>query len=358
MGGRVMDQRVTYSQRTCAQSCLRKHCLAYVHGIRPAGQAKALRMGSATHLGLDLQAQGMEPSTAIAHALATYDWDMPTDEERRYLWTIERETVGCLLSGYFWRWTNQPMKVIATEQSVTAPIYNPVTQRPMRTHKNAGKIDKIWQLEDGRLAVGEHKTTSDDISPESDYWKRLRIDSQISDYLDMARANGWAVDTVIYDVIRKPTIRPKLVPILDDDGRKVVVDERGNRMHLANGKPRQAPEKDSKQRLLQRRETPTEFSHRLREDIGARPDFYYARREIARTEDDLIEARWDTYQTTKLIHECNLENRWPRSTRACLTYGRCPYFELCTSGWNPNSDETLPEGFVIVDDPHQELAEA
>ncbi len=350
-----MDRRVTYSQRSCAQTCLRKHCLAYVHGIRPVGQPKALRMGSAVHLGLDLQAQGFEVTTAVAHALQTYYQDEPDDDAANYNWRIERETVGCLLTGYFWRWGNEPMEVVKTERPVEAAIMNPHTQRPMRVHVNAGKIDKIWRLADGRLAVGEHKTTSDDIAPDSDYWRRLRIDSQISDYLDMARANGFEVDTVIYDAIRKPSIRPKIVPILDGDGLKQVLDADGHRVFLANGKPRQAADKAAGHYLLTEMETPAQFGQRLREDIAARPEFYFARREIARTEDDLLEARWDTYQTTKLIHECHQADRWPKNTRACLTYGRCAYFNLCTSGFDPRSDDTLPEGYMVVADPHQEL---
>ena len=40
---------------TCAGTCLRKCCIAYLHGIRPAGDAAPLRFGKGWHDGLDVK---------------------------------------------------------------------------------------------------------------------------------------------------------------------------------------------------------------------------------------------------------------------------------------------------------------
>lgn len=349
-----MDKRLTNSQRSCAQTCLRKHQLAYVHGIRRIGQAKPLRMGSVVHEALDRAAK-TDKDEAIHDAVAWYRKNAPSDADDLYAWRVEAETVAVLLSGYFWRWQEQMFEVVASEITVEAPIINPETGHPMRTFSSAGKIDKIWKLPDGRLAVGEHKTTGDDIAPDSDYWQRLRIDNQISGYLDWAQFMGFPVQTVIYDVIRKPSIRPKKVPVLDENGHKVVHDREGQRVYLANGKPRQSASEKDGWTLYTKPETPEQFGERLRLDIGERPDFYYARREIPRVAADMEEARFDVWQTAKLIADCDRYDRWPRNTRACLTMGRCAYFTLCTNGFIVG--DPLPDGFEVVDDVHVELAE-
>jgi hypothetical protein len=46
---------------------------------------------------------------------------------------------------------------------------------------------------------------------------------------------------------------------------------------------------------------------------------------------------------------------FPQNDRACTQMGCCEYLELCSSGFDPNNYERLPEGFKIVEDVHQEL---
>lgn len=343
---RKLDRRITYSQRSCAQSCLRKHALAYVYGIRRRGQARPLRMGSVVHDGIDLMAKG--DADAVAKALAPYD-AMPDDEGERHAWLVERETCGCLLTGYQWYWQDAGFSVVESEQTLTAALKN-------MSLIQAGKVDRIVRMEDGRLAVLETKTTSEDISDDSDYWKRLRIDGQISDYIRLARMNGFDVSTVIYDVIRKPTIRPNKVPLRDDDGLKIVLDQDGERVCGRGGKWRQSASSKDGYVLQSRLETAEEFGARLREDITQRPEYYYQRREIPRISKDLEEASYDLHMSASIIQGCHQHRCWPRNTRQCLMYGRCEYFDLCTSGFEPDEDD-VPEGYEIVDSVHRELDE-
>lgn len=313
-----MDHRLTNSQLSTAKTCLRKHQLAYVLGIRPDRDAMPLRMGKAFHLGLDEKSKGKSADESILSAIATYDKAAPhfADAEHETDWLVEREIVSCLLSAYFWRWAEMDaaLTVVASEMAFEMPLLNPETNRASRKYVYAGRIDKIVRLSDGRLAVMEHKTSGSDLTPESDYWKRLRIDSQISNYCLGARHLGHHVETVLYDVTRKPSIR------------------------------------------LKKTETVAQYSERLIADIGARPEWYFARREIPRLEADLTEAAFDLWQTAQIVGDCDRLNRWPRNTSSCVGFGKCAYFDLCTNAFNPETSE-IPPGFLRVVDPHQELAE-
>ena len=341
------EQRITHSEMQTAKTCLRKEFLAYQRGIRPEREAQPLRMGGAVHKALDAYKQYLrkkmewddKPDTdgIIRATLFEYDMHKPTDIAYLYDWEIERETISRLLAGYFWRWAEMDdgMEIIASELQFELPIINPDSGRAGRTATVAGCIDGTVKLPGGQLAVMEHKTSGGDIGPESDYWKKLRIDSQISLYYLAAQMLGYDVQTVLYDVIGKPSIRPYKATPLEKRKYKKTTGELYANQHEDN-------------------ETPTEYGERIREDMTEQPNNYYARREIPRMESDLEEFKYELWQMSKLLHDCKKFGRWPRNTGACIGFGRCPYFELCTGGYDINSGE-LPAGYVIVENVHQEL---
>lgn len=181
--------------------------------------------------------------------------------------------------------------------------------------------------------ICEHKTTSEDVSLGADYWKRLKIDQQISNYFVGARALGFEPDGCLYDVIRKPSIRPSTsVPVLDEDGVKVVRDAAGERVRTKDGKKWRETGDAAQGFVLQTRdETPEEFRERLRASIAEAPDRYYARGTIVRLDEDERDAAFDAWQTAREIREAELADRWPRNPDACVRYGRtCEYFPVCT----------------------------
>lgn len=181
--------------------------------------------------------------------------------------------------------------------------------------------------------IVEHKTTSEDISPGADYWKRLRLDTQVSTYHVGARALGFMPDECLYDVVRKPQIRPlKATP---EESRKYTKD---GRLYAA-------------QRAAD--ETSEEFRIRLRENIAESPDKYYGRGHIPRLEEDERDAAYDAWQTAKNIREAELSSRWPRNPDACVRFGRtCDFFPVCTR------ESSVMDGtrFVKKADAHVELS--
>jgi len=301
---------ITHSSSVCYKTCPRKYFYQYIMTIRKSVESTPLRIGKAVHLGLDLWAVGTDPQESITRAVASYEVlpEWANTEELVYQWMIEREKVARLLSGYFWRWGEVEEKIIQSERAFEVDLLNPDTGRPSSNYNLAGRIDKIIETAGKRLAIKEHKTCSEDISNDSDYWLRLRIDQQISQYMTAARRLGYDVETVIYDVIRKPTIGPLTIPLLDEDGLKIVVDESGERVYLdAKGKsepkPRQSGDSKKGWSLQTRKQTPQEYGERLTDDIAIRPEYYYAQREIPRLNSDLEEFEYEAWDLQKQIQE-------------------------------------------------------
>ena len=343
---------LTHSRIQTAKTCLRKHLYAYEFGLRPLREAQPLRMGSAVHLALDLLAQGETLEDVVATLRQNYATRPEWADEHE--WLTECEIVVRLVCGYVWRWQGDGLTVLATEQAFEMPIVNPSTGREARNFRIAGKLDKVVRRADGRVLLKEHKTTGDSIEADSDYWRRLRIDSQVSLYMLGARYKGFGVEGILYDVIHKPGMRPKQMPVLDGDGFKIVTNETGERQFKTNNSPYQSANKAKGWTLETTLETPTAFGDRLNADIGARPDFYYRREEIARLGSDLDEFEVELWHRQKNLRECQKHGWWDRNTDACLHPYRCAYRELCFQGINPTNGD-IPEGYRKLDYVHPEL---
>jgi len=381
---------LTNSRKGCAMTCLRKHFIEYEQGVRPVEQARPLWMGSVFHEYLDFRARmtdttpeskpvpAMTPQEAADKALAIYDTGLEhVDDERMEQWLIDREVLYRLMICYNWRWSeyDDNIEVVASELKFELPIINPESGFPMRSFNLSGKIDKIVKLADGRLALMEHKTTSKDLSPDSTYWSRLSIDSQISIYYMAAQQLGYDIKTVIYDVIRKPSIKPApltqaATKVLMDTGAYMGKNKETKELSIMYGNydvlasddvtsvdvDNRHAEVIPGKKANAIRETLPMYGDRLTYEIGENPDYYMQRKELARLPNEIDETRYELWQTAKLLMDCRNNNRWPRNTSACTMFGQCQNFNICTNGGlNPNG--SLPEGFVRVDNIHQELLE-
>lgn len=139
----------------------------------------------------------------------------------------------------------------------------------------------------------ELKTTSEDCSPGSMYWKKLTLDNQVSMYLAAAREMGFDVMGVVYDVIRKTALRPT---------------SKGT-------------------------ETPASYESRIIGQMIEAPDRYFTRGVIVRTEADLEAHADDVWQIAELIRHARNKDRWPRYIGACVSYGStCDYWPVCAEG--------------------------
>ena len=295
-----MTRELTNSMRNKFASCHRAFKFCYEDLKRPIKTSDALNFGTAMHSMLEAYWQAKIPTT-------------PKMEDG-----YSSMTLLALFEGYKKRWEESDKatyETIGTEMRFDAPLMNPETGGLSKTFHLSGKIDALAKEKaTGKVVIVEHKTTSQDIGPGSDYWRKLPIDGQVSGYYCGAEALGHQASTCLYDVIRKPTIKPlKATP---EDKRKYNKDGSLSKACREND------------------ETPDEWYERLSADIASRPDYYYARIEISRSDNDLLEYLFDMWAVSREIADAERMNRWSRNSQACSVYGTCEYFGVCTGESN------------------------
>lgn len=288
---------LTASRMNAFFACPRKHYYSHELGLRRAEPSDALRIGTAMHKALELRALGADAGEAYNAAIATGTFT-----------ESDAATLFGLIGGYYnaYKNGNDAIERMHPEIEFNLPIPG------SRTFTAAGKIDGLAVLKDGRTALVEHKTCSEDISAGAPYWERLRFNVQLMQYVLAARANGWDVECAVYDVIRKPSIRVK------------------------------------------QNETPDEFGARLLADCTERPEFYFARREVAILDDHIHEFETQRDVLCKMLLHCKAAARkaalpeygWIRHCNA-VTCRACEYAPVCLQNIHVDADN-VPGGFVIA----------
>lgn len=222
-------------------------------------------------------------------------------------------------------------EILDVEHEFQFPLLNPDTEAASRSFDEAGKIDvKARDRRNGKIVVIEHKTTSDSVAPDSDYWDRLRMDTQCSKYYLAAAQDGEEVSGILYDVIGKPGQRPSLVPTLDKDGYKIVLGPDGFRVFTKDGKkPRETGDAEKGWVVQGAIETPDQFEARLLSVLRESPGDYFAQREVPRLASDLLEYMADTWALGQQLLYARQHTLWPRNPQACKMMGTCEMFDLC-----------------------------
>lgn len=291
---------LTASSLAALTSCARKYFLSYELGMRKKVPADALKFGTAFHAGLEVRAKGVSPECAVQTAIETAG-DAAFDE-------VTAEKINALLVGYYSRYGN------GTEDATIAEMTPEVEfcfKLPfLRGFAVAGKIDGIVTLKDGRRGLIEHKTTGEDISWDSDYWRNINRD-QIALYgIAIEKLKLPSVDVYLYDVIRKPTIRQT------------------------------------------QKETAAEYGERLLNDATeVRPDYYYARREIPLLDCDreglarrLMAAGSLIKHYRKEAAKMDAMGAWSGEAwlkcGSMMTCKACPFRGICDSPTVPDDFET------------------
>lgn len=303
---------LTNSRLRDARACQRLHHIQYGLGYRPVVEAATLFFGRLVHLMLEAwwlaTRAGLAGAPRVAEAFAAVPGDAdPFDAAR----------ARAMLYGYEAHWGAELYQVAAVEAQFETDLVNPETGKPSRTWRLGGKIDLLLA---GPPRLMEHKTSSEDISPGSTYWKKLRMDGQVSAYFAGARALGHDVRECIYDVLGKPGLKPYQV-----------------------SSKRAVPE------------TPEEFEARCMAAIGEEPGRYYQRGSVVRLEQEMDDALFDIWQTAQQLREAERLGRFPRNPDACEKWGRvCPYFGVC-SGEASLEDASQ---FRRLEQPHPELSQS
>lgn len=326
---------LTASSVATWQSCPREWQLRYLLGYAPVTSAHALRFGSLVHLGLEEWWRAWvlgEDNSRLVAALAPIHADETCDP-----W--DRAAARALLTGYHERWKSQPYETLGVEVEFRRPLATGLQTKTGKTrvargYNVAGKFDGVARSRiDGRMWLVEHKTTSETIEPCSPYWRKLKVDRQVSLYLSALRRDGYDVVGCLYDVIRKPTLRPKMAT--PESARKYKQDG-----------TLYASQRDED-------ETPEAYEERLLADIAERPDDYFARAPVVRTAEEIAEHERDLYRVSRQIARAVRELAFPMSPGSCRRFNSfCRFFPVCAG-----EASILDEQLYQHKPPHSELTE-
>lgn len=296
---------------------------------------------------------------------------------------LERQVLLTSFLGYLWFYQNDPIEFLANELAFNLPLHLPRTGMPLPLGEvqRVGKIDHVirWQ---GGVGALERKSTSRAIGADSDYWQKAQKDTQVSMYAlafkdlmasDMTLAGLVAVNerfgNTLYDVWHKPTIKPamltqaKTLELISSGGPATYCDQEfqveyqaaevsktGETWVTVDGEPA-VIEQGKKGFAI--RETVAMFGARLLADIYERPDFYYVRREIARTDAELRQFRQQLFAVYTAQKAFEKNGMWYENESQCRATFTCPYVPVCYgAGADAVCDgKTTPPGFrrIFVD---------
>lgn len=327
-----------------------------------------------------------EPIVRVTNWLNARYATIPTGVEPTD-WATERVILAYSVAGWLWYYQDDDLDTLATEIKFSLPLRNPASGRALPHVTLDGMIDRII-MRGGMPMNVEYKSTSKPIDSGSIYWRRLNRDTQVSTYALAARTmqregllapNGIGPDDplfaeTLYDVWHKPQIRPKLLTqgetktfmetgeycgqqfeaVLGPDdpgdaenppsGIWITVD--GTPAEVKMGAtPKPTKKTPNPETPFAIRETPEMFGARLLADIYADPGKHFARREIARTDDELRAFSFTLYAIYQSMRVSEKNGYWWQDESQCDATFRCPYLEVCDNNLAVYDGTTTPSGF-------------
>ena len=382
------------------KACPTRFRLGYREGLRPVEDTESQRVGTNWHkLHEVFQNHWRETGdkdeardAALQHLNDRYAETPCPASKTIEEWDVERQVLAVSFVGYHGYWTAQEDSIapLVSELPFKLPVMVPGIGLPLPVSEvlRVGKVDHLvlWR---GKVVPWERKSTSRSIAPDSEYWEKSRKDTQVSMYATAFRdlvANPEllsevvqkcpefdpnVVGSVLYDVWHKPTLRPSMLTQKETAALVATKAYCGSEFDIT-GDPAnpeslriegKAPtiELGKKAGAFAIRETPDLFAARLAEDITKRPEFYFQRREITRSDQEVEKFRgelFNLYQAQKLYSQYNV---WVENEAQCRATFPCPYIPIC---YGPGADAvcdgaTTPPGFkrIFVDLTVQETDE-
>lgn len=279
---------ISHSGLKLWRNCKRQYFYSYELLRRPKTKPAALAIGTMWDQALEAWHQGANPVDQLLRAVRHFEGEANE---------FTRAKLEAMLVGYTAKWAEEPMEVVATQVGFTVPILHPDTGEAHREYQYHGVLDAIVRFQ-GRLSVLESKSSGEDITPGSMYWQRVTtLDPQVSMYLLAGQQAGHDVVDCLYDVARKPALKPQV------------------------------------------KETAEEYRERIARDMQARPDWYFQRQRLVRLNHEARAYQQDLWDYACELTETAQHRRYPRNPDHCRSYGRaCEYIGVCS-------------GVASIDDP-------
>ena len=280
-------------------------------------------------------------SFPLSSALEVLEPELASSDSSRAI--VAAKCVG-LMCGYDCKWLDSPYLIDDVECLLTGDLWNPETGAKSRSFTLAGKLDvRARELRTGARVIIDHKTTSQEIAdPNASYWRQLVIEGQVSHYILLEWEAGNKTDYGLWDVVRKPSISPKLLAKKD---REVVLATRSYcGSDLTVSRLDEFASAD--------RETPAMYASRLAQDcISERPEWYFQRRQMPRLDSEIREYAMELWGHSKDLLHARYMERHPRNSGACMNYGTpCKYLGICSG-----HDTAHSEHWVVKPQVHAEL---
>jgi hypothetical protein len=383
------------------KACPTRFKNAYHLGIRPDDDTESKRVGSNWHRVLDISTRKPgsvcercakkdkpDPNCTLCAGtgfLPDNIMDAVTRELNRIYEgktfegvELERVKLFYTLIGYRWYYEDCHHDTITREQKFGLSLINPASGRALPGVKLVGKIDKVIDY-NAKIAIEEHKSTSSSVDPDSDFWGHLNLDTQTKLYLYAIRrmqAAGeltpWKIgpsdppiNTILYDAWHKPGISPKKLTQADSKkfvgtgeymGQKFVIanELRGQEEiesnaigeYRINGVVAEI-EPGKKEGTFAIKETPEMYGARLLADIGERPEFYFRRVEVTRTDKEMEKFEWELLHIYRTIQSMAKSGHWYSNEFQCEAKYPCDYIGQCYNGIELSADN-IPDGMKCI----------
>lgn len=392
------ELKTSFSSNSDFQACQWRYLLSHVYGLTADKEKDVLRIGETWHRCHEilemvpdtkcpdcLKHEELRPTCDLCSGTGYLPNDMMT-AVARYLnrvygiipgnktsdeWERERVILLYSLSGHRWLYgADQRFDTIGSEIKCVIPIIDPATGRKMSKAKFVLKVDKLVRdRATGLVYIWERKSTSQAIT-DADYWEQLTQGDQVTGYIYGVRVAQYSGQLVKYgirpsdppvsgafcDVWHKPDISPKMLTQADTAmfvetrqycGEKFAVGLATDgyaitKMSVNTTQAEIVPGK--KEGTFAVRETPEMFGARLLLDIAARPEHYFAQREVSRTDKDLEAFQWHVYNLARQIRDVEKKNLWCKNVKSCTNPFYCEFRSLCQSGVEIGPD-VVPPGY-------------
>ncbi len=261
-----------------------------------------------------------------------------------------------LMAGYHARWANSGWNATAVGVTFHLPIINPATGRRSRTFTWAGRYGGLVERRGKRFLL-VFKTVGEPIEePDSPFWQRMAVDWQSSTYCLSQLQQDRPIDGILYDVLRRPAIRPRAIP-KGSSGRSDR-ENVGTLMEIGRqgtyfGRPLDRPQRET---ALDgdHRETPDLYAIRVEADTRRRPDWYFQRRIVRRGRRQLAHDEAELWQTATEIRLARHGTSHWRNSASCHKHNRpCLFLPICSGNDTPRSSRWKPVTAI-----HPELGDA
>ena len=400
--------KLSASAISCFKACPMRYKGAYVEGIRRIEDTEAQRTGTNWHEIQDVSTLKPESvckpcanlgkpdphcplcvgegflsddlMNAVLRVLDVAYENIPAGVDTEVL---ERERTVLLysLSGYKWNYSDAPIEVLARELKFSMPLLGS-SGRALPNVCVDGMIDKLVRY-NGKLAIMEHKSTSKSVDSDSSFWAHLNLDVQTTLYIHAVqkmqlegeleaygvKPTDELINTILYDAWHKPGISPK--KLTQADSKKFV--ETGEYMgqefdieykipawtaqegvenpekvayYTVNGVPADI-EPGKKEGTFAIRETTEMFGARLLVDITERPEFYFARKELSKTDDEMERFQSEILSIYRTIRGMLKTDNFYHNEQSCEAKFRCDYTNECYNGIELDG-ENPPDGFHCI----------